>query len=389
MTVTVPLPQGGYPVHIQPGALRQTGALLAPLGIDRWAVTADETVAALYGGAVLDSLRSAGLSGQLLTFPAGEAHKTPETWLSLCRQLAQKGFTRSDGLLALGGGVTGDMAGFVAACYQRGMALAQLPTTLLSQVDSAVGGKTAVDLPEGKNLLGAFWQPALVLSDTACLATLPPRQLSSGMAEVIKCACIADAPLLDALEAPSPPAPEKLAAACCRIKARCVAADERDSGLRRLLNFGHTFGHAYEALGGYQSYTHGEAVAAGMAQMLRWQMAHGLGGGLLLTRLEHLLAHYGLPTAIDCGGDALRRYLSQDKKTAEAMKAQEELVWPYLPLFTEADSNGDVLWLQIIKEGLKLRGVDAGYCRKPVISELPEEDIIRLKNVLKHYGYLA
>ena len=147
MTVTVPLPQGGYPVHIQPGALRQTGALLAPLGIDRWAVTTDETVAALYGGAVLDSLRSAGLSGQLLTFPAGEAHKTPETWLSLCRQLAQEGFTRSDGLLALGGGVTGDMAGFVAACYQRGMALAQLPTTLLSQVDSAVGGKTAVDLP--------------------------------------------------------------------------------------------------------------------------------------------------------------------------------------------------------------------------------------------------
>ena len=123
MTVTVPLPQGGYPVHIQPGALRQTGALLAPLGIDRWAVTTDETVAALYGGAVLDSLRSAGLSGQLLTFPAGEAHKTPETWLSLCRQLAQEGFTRSDGLLALGGGVTGDMAGFVAACYQRGMAL--------------------------------------------------------------------------------------------------------------------------------------------------------------------------------------------------------------------------------------------------------------------------
>ena len=110
MTVTVPLPQGGYPVHIQPGALRQTGALLAPLGIDRWAVTTDETVAALYGGAVLDSLRSAGLSGQLLTFPAGEAHKTPETWLSLCRQLAQEGFTRSDGLLALGGGSIGDAA---------------------------------------------------------------------------------------------------------------------------------------------------------------------------------------------------------------------------------------------------------------------------------------
>ena len=256
MTVTVPLPQGGYPVHIQPGALRQTGALLAPLGIDRWAVTADETVAALYGGAVLDSLRSAGLSGQLLTFPAGEAHKTPETWLSLCRQLAQKGFTRSDGLLALGGGVTGDMAGFVAACYQRGMALAQLPTTLLSQVDSAVGGKTAVDLPEGKNLLGAFYQPRLVIADPDCLTTLPRRELRCGMAEVIKYGFIQDAGLLDALETDTPNW-TAIIARCLTIKAALVAADERDTGARRLLNFGHTFGHAYEAAGGYAACTHG------------------------------------------------------------------------------------------------------------------------------------
>ena len=224
MTVTVPLPQGGYPVHIQPAALRQTGALLAALGIDRWAVTADEKVAALYGGAVLDSLRSAGLSGQLLTFPAGEAHKTPETWLSLCRQLAQEGFTRSDGLLALGGGVTGDMAGFVAACYQRGMALAQLPTTLLSQVDSAVGGKTAVDLPEGKNLLGAFYQPRLVIADPDCLTTLPRRELRCGMAEIIKYGFIQDAGLLDALETDTPNW-TAIIARCLTIKAALVAAD--------------------------------------------------------------------------------------------------------------------------------------------------------------------
>ena len=260
MTVTVPLPQGGYPVHIQPAALRQTGALLAALGIDRWAVTADEKVAALYGGAVLDSLRSAGLSGQLLTFPAGEAHKTPETWLSLCRQLAQEGFTRSDGLLALGGGVTGDMAGFVAACYQRGMALAQLPTTLLSQVDSAVGGKTAVDLPEGKNLLGAFYQPRLVIADPDCLTTLPRRELRCGMAEIIKYGFIQDAGLLDALETDTPNW-TAIIARCLTIKAALVAADERDTGARRLLNFGHTFGHAYEAAGGYAACTHGEAVA--------------------------------------------------------------------------------------------------------------------------------
>ena len=313
MNVTVPLPQGGYPVHIQPGALRQTGALLAPLGIDRWAVTADETVAALYGGAVLDSLRSAGLSGQLLTFPAGEAHKTPETWLSLCRQLAQEGFTRSDGLLALGGGVTGDMAGFVAACYQRGMALAQLPTTLLSQVDSAVGGKTAVDLPEGKNLLGAFYQPRLVIADPDCLTTLSRRELRCGMAEIIKYGFIQDAGLLDALETDTPDW-TAIIARCLTIKAALVAADERDTGARRLLNFGHTFGHAYEALGGFETYTHGEAVAAGMIRVLRWQLAHGYGGEALLDRLTRLLPRYGLPLDSPCDETALRRWLTRDKK---------------------------------------------------------------------------
>ena len=313
MTVTVPLPQGGYPVHIQPGALRQTGALLAPLGIDRWAVTADETVAALYGGAVLDSLRSAGLSGQLLTFPAGEAHKTPETWLSLCRQLAQEGFTRSDGLLALGGGVTGDMAGFVAACYQRGMALAQLPTTLLSQVDSAVGGKTAVDLPEGKNLLGAFYQPRLVIADPDCLTTLPRRELRCGMAEVIKYGFIQDAGLLDELETDTPNW-TAIIARCLTIKAALVAADERDTGARRLLNFGHTFGHAYEAAGGYAACTHGEAVAAGMAAMLRWQLRRGDRVQAAYDRLLTLLERWELPCTMPFDTETVSRYLARDKK---------------------------------------------------------------------------
>lgn len=313
MTVTVPLPQGGYSVHIQPAALRQTGALLAPLGIDRWAVTTDETVAALYGGAVLDSLRSAGLSGQLLTFPAGEAHKTPETWLSLCRQLAQEGFTRSDGLLALGGGVTGDMAGFVAACYQRGMALAQLPTTLLSQVDSAVGGKTAVDLPESKNLLGAFYQPRLVIADPDCLTTLPRRELRCGMAEIIKYGFIQDAGLLDALETDTPNW-TAIIARCLTIKAALVAADERDTGARRLLNFGHTFGHAYEAAGGYAACTHGEAVAAGMAAMLRWQLRRGDGVQVAYDRLLALLERWELPCTMPFDTETVSRYLARDKK---------------------------------------------------------------------------
>ena len=317
--LAVQLQTAAYPVYIGHGLLARAGTLLREASpAARWAVVADETAAALYGSALLDSLRTAGLTAALYPVPAGESAKTLPVYEDLCRRILHDGFDRTCGVVSLGGGACGDLAGFAAATLLRGVTLAHVPTTLLAQADSAIGGKTGLNLPEGKNLLGAFWQPALVLSDTACLATLPPRQLSSGMAEVIKCACIADAPLLDALEEPSPPAPEKLAAACCRIKARCVAADERDSGLRRLLNFGHTFGHAYEALGGYHAYTHGEAVAAGMAQMLRWQMAHGLGGDLLLARLEHLLAHYGLPAAIDCGGDALRRYLSQDKKTAGA-----------------------------------------------------------------------
>ena len=311
MTVTVPLPRGSYPVHIQPGGLDQWGAHLAALSIRRWAVVSDKTVAALYGGPVLDSLTRAGLSARLLTFPAGEDHKTPATWLTLCCQLAQAGFTRGDGLLALGGGVTGDMAGFTAACYQRGMALVQAPTTLLAQVDSAVGGKTAVDLPEGKNLLGAFYQPCLVLIDPDCLATLPPRELRCGAAEIIKYGLICDPVLLDLMAADvadwTP-----IIAHCLTIKAALVAADERDAGARRLLNFGHTFGHAYEAAGGYTACTHGEAVAAGMAAMLRWQLRRGDGVQDAYDRLLPLLHRWGLPHTLP--GAAAAAYLKQDKK---------------------------------------------------------------------------
>ena len=293
MTVTVSLPQGGYPVHIRRGLLRDTGDLLRPLGIRRWAVAADETVAALYGGAVLDSLRHAGLSAELLTFPAGERHRTPETWLALCRNLARRGFTRADGLL--------------------GMPLVQMPTTLLSQVDSAVGGKTAVDLPEGKNLLGAFYQPCLVLVDPDCLTTLPPRQMRSGAAEVIKYGLIRDAAILDDMETETPDW-EAVIAHCLTIKAALVAADEHDTGVRRLLNFGHTLGHAIEAAGGYETFTHGEAVAAGMAAILRWQLRRGDGVQAAYGRLLALLERWGLAAGLPCDSDAVRRYLAWDKK---------------------------------------------------------------------------
>ena len=205
------------------------------------------------------------------------------------------------------------MAGFVAACYQRGMALAQLPTTLLSQVDSAVGGKTAVDLPEGKNLLGAFYQPRLVIADPDCLTTLPRRELRCGMAEVIKYGFIQDAGMLDELETDTPNW-TAIIARCLTIKAALVAADERDTGARRLLNFGHTFGHAYEAAGGYAACTHGEAVAAGMAAMLRWQLRRGDGVQAAYDRLLALLERWELPCTMPFVKETVSRYLARDKK---------------------------------------------------------------------------
>ena len=227
--------------------------------------------------------------------------------------MAQQNFTRADGLLALGGGVTGDLAGFAAACYQRGMTLVHLPTTLLAQVDSAVGGKTAVDLPEGKNLLGSIYQPRMVLVDPDCLSTLPQRQWRCGVAEVIKYGMIRDPAILDELERQSPYWPG-LIARCLRVKAALVAADEHDTGVRRLLNFGHTFGHAYEAAGGYGAYTHGEAVAAGMAAMLRWQLRRGDDVTAAYRRLLALLDQYGLPHESPLTGDGLAQYMGRDKK---------------------------------------------------------------------------
>lgn len=312
MTLTVSLSENSYPVHIRRGLLSHAGESLASLGIRRWAVVSEETVAPLYGGAVVESLKKAGLSGELVTFSAGESCKTPETWLHLCRQLARRGFSRADGIAALGGGVTGDLAGFVAACYQRGLPLAQLPTTLLAQVDSAVGGKTAVDLPEGKNLLGAFYQPRMVLVDPDCLATLPERELRCGVAEVIKYGFLGDAALLDMLEADTPDWATIIQRCLC-LKAALVAADERDTGSRRLLNFGHTIGHACETAMGY-TLTHGEAVAIGMAATLRWQLHRGDDVRPAYDRLLSLLRRWRLPEELPGKPTMLAEYMSKDKK---------------------------------------------------------------------------
>ena len=281
---TVQLNNATCTVCIGAGVLGRAGALLRQHvpQVRRWALAADENASALYGEWVQSSLRAAGLESRLFPLPQGEGAKTPEAWLSLCRRILDSGFDRSCGVVTL-------------------------------------GGKTALDLPEGKNLLGAFHQPSLVLSDPACLATLPQRQFASGMAEVIKTGLVADSALLAAAEqglrSDSGEALTALVAACGRAKLHLVSGDAEDHGARRLLNFGHTFGHGYEAVGGYDTWTHGEAVAAGMCRTLRWQIANGYGGTDVLARLEPLLTRYGLPTAIDCDEAALRRCVGHDKKT--------------------------------------------------------------------------
>jgi 3-dehydroquinate synthase len=218
-----------------------------------------------------------------------------------------------DGVVALGGGVVGDLAGFAAATIYRGVALFQIPTSLLAQLDSGIGGKTGVDLPQGKNLVGAFYAPRLTLIDPDCLTTLPRRQFCAGAAEAIKCGLIADAALLEKLEQKAPDW-ETVIADSCAVKAKFVLADEHDHGDRRKLNFGHTLGHVYEAAGGYQRWYHGEAVAAGMAAMLRIEEKNDAAAGALRERVEKLLQAYGLPIRISCTAEEYRRYLAVDKK---------------------------------------------------------------------------
>jgi len=263
-----------------------------------------------------------GISNEVIVVPEGETHKDWATLYEVHTRLLELGTERSTTLIALGGGVIGDLAGFAAATYQRGIPLVQVPTTLLAQVDSSVGGKTAVNHALGKNMIGAFHQPRAVISDTATLSTLPDREYIAGIAEVIKCAAIRDLALfewleanMDRLVAREPEAVAHAVLESCRIKAEIVAADERETGERTLLNFGHTFGHAIEAATGYGSWMHGEAVAAGMvlAARLSVQIA-----GLSIDaaeRLRVLIERARLPTdAPSLGSDMWLRLMSRDKK---------------------------------------------------------------------------
>lgn len=324
--VKVDLGERSYAILIERGLISKLGALVrqALPSAQRALIITDTNVSQHYGEKVRATLESAGLTVHKATVPAGEPSKSLAQAYSLYSSCIKAGLERSSVIIALGGGVIGDLAGFVAATYLRGIPFIQVPTTLLALVDSSIGGKTGVDLPEGKNLVGAFHQPSLVLADLDTLATLPPRELAAGMAEIVKHAVIRDAGFLRYLESQTdeilgldPGVMGAVVERNCQIKGEVVAADERESGLRAILNFGHTVGHAVEASMGFGGWLHGECVAVGMiaATALAEEM-QVLQEPELRVRLERLLQRLGLPIRLPEGVTAasLNELMMRDKK---------------------------------------------------------------------------
>lgn len=322
-TLRVDLPGREYDIVIENGVLDQAGERIRAVcpRAEKVFVVTDTNVGPLYGQRLLDSLSEAGLEARMVSVPAGEGSKCSGRLAELWEAMVEFGLTRTDVVAALGGGVVGDLAGFAAATVLRGVDFVQLPTTLLAQVDSSVGGKVAVDLDHGKNLAGAFWQPKLVLMDPATLETLDDKTFADGMAEVVKYGCIWDKPFFDFLSvrpsrAALMPDIEHILLTCCGIKRQVVVADERDTGMRMLLNFGHTIGHAYELAGRYETWTHGQAVAAGMVAAAKLGVSLNITPEALPGQLEELLSKLGLPTAIPCDAATYAAAVGRDKKGA-------------------------------------------------------------------------
>ncbi|MBF0153506.1 MAG: 3-dehydroquinate synthase [Magnetococcales bacterium] len=303
---TLPLDLGprSYDIVIGHGLLGKTGSLVKPLAPGRQvAVVTSTVIAPLYLEPVATALGEAGFTVLPIILPDGEEYKEWPTLQMVFDALIENRFERSTLLVALGGGVVGDMTGFAAATFMRGVPFVQIPTTVLAQVDASVGGKTGINHPLGKNLIGAFYQPRLVLIDTATLKSLPKREILAGLAEVIKYGMLRDADLfaqiekvLDGLIDVDPDVVTPIIRSCCAIKADIVAADERESGRRALLNLGHTFGHAIETLTRYQTFLHGEAVAIGMVLAADLSVRCGLTSDATTTRVRTLLQRAGLPT---------------------------------------------------------------------------------------------
>lgn len=348
--VTVPLGNRSYSIHVGGGLLDTLGRRCRDLELaGRCAVVADANVAPRFGHVAVASLREAGFDTRLVTIPAGEQAKRLTVVGQCYDQLASHRLERRSFVVALGGGVTGDLAGFVAATYLRGMAFVQVPTTLLAQVDSSVGGKVGINLPAGKNLVGAFHQPRLVVCDLDTLATLPDREFRAGLAEVIKYGIIYDEALfrrlerdLDRLLARQSAVLGAVVARCCEIKAEVVGQDETESGLRAILNFGHTIGHAIEATTAYGRYLHGEAISVG--QVAAAQLSQRLRGLPTpdVDRIRNLFQRAGLPVSARFPGARRLRLLDAmrlDKKVSDGQIK-----------FVLADRIGAVAWGQKVPE---------------------------------------
>lgn len=335
-TIAVELGERSYEVHIAPGSLAGVGTALAELhGVTAAVIVADSTVASIYGAPLLDSLRTAGIEAASIQFPAGEQNKNLATCGGLFDELfaVEPPVDRDTMVVALGGGVAGDVAGFVAATALRGLRWVQCPTTLLADVDASVGGKTAVDHPKGKNLIGAFHQPRGVFVDVDTLRTLGRAELGNGLAECVKHAVIRDVVLLEFLEdharevlACDADVMVDLIARNVEIKASVVSADEREAGERAHLNFGHTIGHAIEARGGYRAIAHGQAVSLGMAAACRMAVRRGLIEADAAGEVEHVLGLFDLPVRTEgLDADEVWQIMQHDKK---ARGGQVRMVLP-------------------------------------------------------------
>ncbi|MCX7804011.1 MAG: 3-dehydroquinate synthase [Planctomycetota bacterium] len=324
--VKVNLGARSYEIRIGPGLIREVGRIVAGVARGRRIlIVTDRHVGPKYGHALAASLRDAGMEGAAVEIPPGEGAKSLKIASFLYDQCIETGLDRRSTIVALGGGVIGDVAGFVAATFMRGIDYVQVPTTLLAQVDSSVGGKTAIDHPKAKNAIGAFHQPRAVVADVRALETLPERELKAGIAEVIKYGVIADADFFAFLESNMAALLARredvltgAIARSCEIKASVVEADERESGPREALNFGHTFGHAIETATGYGKYLHGEAVAIGMAMAGRLAADRGLWAADDASRLEKLIVAAGLPVrASGVDPAAVREAMFRDKKARD------------------------------------------------------------------------
>jgi len=332
VSVAATAPESRYDIHIGHDLLHRCAPLFAPYKGRKAAVVADSNTAPLYSYVLMEQLHRAGIESSVIVLPAGEETKCTQQLARLYDAFLDFRLTRADLVIALGGGVIGDVTGYAAATYMRGVHFVQAPTTLLAQVDSSVGGKVAVNHPRGKNLLGAFYQPELVVIDVDTLRTLDDRQVGAGLGEVIKYGCIYDRALFERLEALGTreklmPVLDEVIARCCAIKAEYVRLDPHDHGVRMQLNFGHTLAHALENAMGYGTLLHGEAVAIGMVAAARWGETLGVTPEGTASRIHAVLKGYELMTDIPCGlsPDTLAASMALDKK-AEGSKVRTVLL---------------------------------------------------------------